>query len=198
MQWNSSSGSIFTFANNINTHRGSWRVCGLQPGATTTINAYDEKGLLKEKDPNLSGKDVREGLTAVISVEARRARAVRGPDEDQAGQPAGSRASSKETVNRKLGGFLEENPTDATRIVSKSVDAAGPATLPQGTRPHPAQVGGSRNSTLPGRPRRLLGSRTRATRGDLHRRGRHGRRLGQTGSRPARPQAVLAAPAARS
>ena len=70
MQWNSSyQESVFTFANNINTHEGGSHLSGFRSALTRTINAYGrEKGLLKEKDPNLSGEDVREGLTAVISV----------------------------------------------------------------------------------------------------------------------------------
>ncbi|HEY8467550.1 MAG TPA: ATP-binding protein, partial [Solirubrobacterales bacterium] len=70
MQWNSSyQESIFSFANNINTHEGGSHLSGFRAALTRTINAYArEKGLLKDKDPNLAGEDVREGLTAVISV----------------------------------------------------------------------------------------------------------------------------------
>ena len=90
MQWNSSyQESVFCFANNINTHEGGSHLSGFRSALTRTLNAYArDKGLLKEKDENLTGDDVREGLTAVISVKLARP-AVRGPDEDQARQPAG-------------------------------------------------------------------------------------------------------------
>ncbi len=89
MQWNSSyQESIFSFANNINTHEGGSHLSGFRSALTRTLNAYArDKGLLKEKDENLAGDDVREGLTAVISVKLARP-AVRGPDQDQARQPA--------------------------------------------------------------------------------------------------------------
>ena len=70
MQWNTSyQESIFSFANNINTHEGGTHLSGFRSALTRTLNAYARsKGMLKEKDPNLAGEDVREGLTAVISV----------------------------------------------------------------------------------------------------------------------------------
>ena len=73
MQWNSSyNESIFTFANNINTTEGGSHLSGFRSALTRTLNEYArQKGLLKEKDENLSGEDVREGLTALISVKLR-------------------------------------------------------------------------------------------------------------------------------
>ncbi len=70
MQWNTSyQESIFSFANNINTHEGGTHLSGFRSALTRTLNDYArDKGLLKEKDDNLSGEDVREGLTAIISV----------------------------------------------------------------------------------------------------------------------------------
>ena len=70
MQWNGSyQESVFSFANNINTHEGGSHMSGFRSALTRTLNKYArEKGLLKEKDDNLSGEDVREGLTAVISA----------------------------------------------------------------------------------------------------------------------------------
>ena len=70
MQWNSSyQESVFSFANNINTHEGGSHLSGFRSALTRTLNRYArEKGELKEKDENLAGEDVREGLTAVISV----------------------------------------------------------------------------------------------------------------------------------
>src|SRR4051812_13300786 len=70
MQWNNSyQESVFSFANNINTHEGGSHLSGFKAALTTTLNAYARKeGLLKEKEENLDGEDVREGLAAVISV----------------------------------------------------------------------------------------------------------------------------------
>src|SRR5215210_3901071 len=70
LQWNSSyQESVFSFANNINTHEGGAHMSGFRSALTRTLNRYArEKGMLKEKDENLTGEDVREGLTAVISA----------------------------------------------------------------------------------------------------------------------------------
>ena len=70
MQWNASyQESVFSFANNINTHEGGSHLSGFRSALTSTLNKYArDKGLLKEKEDNLEGEDVREGLAAVISV----------------------------------------------------------------------------------------------------------------------------------
>ena len=89
MQWNTSyQESVFSFANNINTHEGGSHLSGFRSALTSTLNKYArEKGLLKEKEDNLEGEDVREGLAAVISVKL--PSPVRRPDQDQARQPVG-------------------------------------------------------------------------------------------------------------
>ena len=73
MQWNASyQESVYTFANNINTHEGGSHLSGFHAALTRTLNAYArDKGLLKEKDETLEGEDVREGLAAVVSVKLR-------------------------------------------------------------------------------------------------------------------------------
>ncbi len=151
MQWNSSyQESIFTFANNINTHEGGSHLSGFRSALTRTINAYGrEKGLLKEKDPNLSGEDVREGLTAVISVKLAEPQ-FEGQTKTKLGNPP-VEGLVKETVNRKLGEFLEENPTDARRIVSKSVDAARARDAARKARDLTRRKSALENSTLPGK-----------------------------------------------
>src|SRR3954454_24502870 len=103
MQWNSSyQESIFSFANNINTHEGGSHLSGFRAALTRTLNAYArQKGLLKEKDENLSGEDVREGLTAVISVKLREPQ-FEGQTKTKLGNPP-VEGLVKETVNRKLG-----------------------------------------------------------------------------------------------
>ena len=119
MQWNSSyQESVFSFANNINTHEGGSHLSGFRSALTRTLNAYARsKGLLKEKDENLTGDDVREGLTAVISVKLADPQ-FEGQTKTKLGNPP-VEGLVKETVNRKLGEFLEENPADARRIVSQ-------------------------------------------------------------------------------
>ena len=113
MQWNTSyQESIFSFANNINTHEGGTHLSGFRSALTRTLNAYARnKGLLKEKDENLAGEDVREGLTAVISVKLHDPQ-FEGQTKTKLGNPP-IEGLVKETVNRKLGEFFEENPGEA-------------------------------------------------------------------------------------
>jgi DNA gyrase subunit B len=124
MQWNNSyQESIFSFANNINTHEGGTHMSGFRAALTRTLNAYARnKGLLKEKDDNLAGEDVREGLTAVISVKLHDPQ-FEGQTKTKLGNPP-IKGLVEETVNRKLAEYLEENPPEARRIISKTIDAA--------------------------------------------------------------------------
>ena len=186
MQWNSSyQESVFSFANNINTHEGGSHLSGFRSALTRTINAYArQKGLLKEKDENLSGDDVREGLTAVISVKLREPQ-FEGQTKTKLGNPP-VEGLVKETVNRKLGEFLEENPADARRIASKAVDAARARQAARKARDlDPAQVR-ARELDAAGQAGGLHRPRPVARRA-LHRRGRLGRRLGKAGPRPQHP-----------
>ena len=124
MQWNASyQESIFSFANNINTHEGGSHLSGFRSALTGTLNRYArEKGLLKEKDPNLAGEDVREGLTAVISAKLADPQ-FEGQTKTKLGNP-GMQGFVASIVNRGLAEFLEENPKEANRIITKSVSAA--------------------------------------------------------------------------
>jgi DNA gyrase subunit B len=151
MQWNSSyQESVFSFANNINTHEGGSHLSGFRSALTRTLNAYArQKGLLKEKDENLTGDDVREGLTAVISVKLRDPQ-FEGQTKTKLGNPP-VEGLVKETVNRKLGEFLEETPTDARRIVSKAVDAARARQAARKARDLTRRKSALENSTLPGK-----------------------------------------------
>jgi DNA gyrase subunit B len=151
MQWNSSyQESVFSFANNINTHEGGSHLSGFRAALTRTLNAYArEKGLLKEKDENLSGEDVREGLTAVISVKLRDPQ-FEGQTKTKLGNPP-VEGLVKETVNRKLGEFLEENPGDARRILQKAVDAARAREAARKARDLTRRKSALENSTLPGK-----------------------------------------------
>ncbi len=117
MQWNGSyQESVFTFANNINTHEGGAHLSGLRAALTTTLNKVARQmNLLKEKEENLEGEDVREGLAAVLSVKLREPQ-FEGQTKTKLGNPW-VEGFIRETVNQGLGEFLEENPADARRII---------------------------------------------------------------------------------
>ena len=124
MQWNASYvESVFSFANNINTHEGGAHLSGFKGALTGTLNKFArDKGLLKEKEENLEGEDVREGLAAVISVKLRDPQ-FEGQTKTKLGNPW-VRGFVEQTVNQKLAEFLEENPQDARQIVQKAIAAA--------------------------------------------------------------------------
>jgi DNA gyrase subunit B len=124
MQWNSSyQESIFSFANNINTHEGGSHLSGFRSALTGQLNRYArEQGILKEKDPNLAGEDVREGLTAVISAKLTDPQ-FEGQTKTKLGNP-GMQGFVASVVNRGLGEFLEENPAEGKQIIMKAVSAS--------------------------------------------------------------------------
>ncbi|MFN2472073.1 MAG: DNA topoisomerase (ATP-hydrolyzing) subunit B [Gaiellaceae bacterium] len=123
MQWNNSYvESVFSFANNINTHEGGAHLTGFKSALTSTVNRYArDKGLLKEKEDNLEGEDVREGLAAIISVKLREPQ-FEGQTKTKLGNPW-VEGLVKQTVNARLAEFLEENPGDARQIIQKAVAA---------------------------------------------------------------------------
>lgn len=124
MQYNDSyDEKIFTFANNINTHEGGTHLAGFKAALTRTMNSYaTANNLLKNAKVTISGDDLREGLTCVISVKI--------PQPQFEGQTKTKLGNSEvkgyvETLlNDKLAQFLEENPQIAKRILEKSIDAA--------------------------------------------------------------------------
>ena len=123
MQWNSSYvESVFSFANNINTHEGGSHLTGFKSALTQTLNRYArDKGLLKEKEENLDGEDVREGLAAIISVKLREPQ-FEGQTKTKLGNPW-VEGLVKQTVNQRLAQFLEEHPAEAKQILQKAVAA---------------------------------------------------------------------------
>src|SRR5580765_3044391 len=123
MQWNTSYvESVFSFANNINTHEGGSHLSGFKAALTRTLNDYARKnGILKEKDDNLDGEDVREGLAAVISVKLQDPQ-FEGQTKAKLGNPWVTGLVST-AVNQKLAEFFEENPTDARQIINKAIAA---------------------------------------------------------------------------
>jgi DNA gyrase subunit B len=124
MQWNASyQESVYTFANNINTHEGGSHLSGFNAALTRTLNKVArDMGLLKEKEDNLEGDDVREGLAAVVSVKLQDPQ-FEGQTKTKLGNPW-VRGFVESTVNSKLSEFLEENPTDAKQIITKAISAA--------------------------------------------------------------------------
>ncbi len=151
LQWNSSyQESTFSFANNINTHEGGTHLSGFRSALTRTLNAIARKrNLIKEKDENLSGEDVREGLTAVVSVKLADPQ-FEGQTKGKLGNPP-IEGLVKEVVNRQLGDFLEEHPADARRILTKAVDAARARDAARKARDLTRRKSALENSMLPGK-----------------------------------------------
>jgi DNA gyrase subunit B len=150
MQWNAKYvESVFSFANNINTHEGGAHLSGFSGALTRTVNAYARKqSLLKEKDENLEGEDVREGLAAVISVKLREPQ-FEGQTKTKLGNPW-VKGFVEQTVNAKLAEFFEENPTDAKQVVRKAIDAARARQAARKARDLTRRKG-ILNSSLPGK-----------------------------------------------
>jgi DNA gyrase subunit B len=151
MQWNSSYvESVFSFANNINTHEGGSHLSGFKGALTGTLNKYArDKSLLKEKEENLEGEDVREGLTAVISVKLRDPQ-FEGQTKTKLGNPW-VRGHVEQTVNSKLAEFLEENPTDARQIIQKAIAARNARQAARKARDLTRRKGALDNASLPGK-----------------------------------------------
>jgi DNA gyrase subunit B len=124
MQWNTGyTESLYSFANTINTHEGGMHEEGLKKALTNVLNRYARaKGLLKEKDDNLIGEDVREGLIAIISVKLRDPQ-FEGQTKTKLGN-ASMRSLVETTVNADFATWLEEHPGDAKRIFTKASSAA--------------------------------------------------------------------------
>jgi DNA gyrase subunit B len=115
--------NLFSFANNINTREGGTHLIGFKSALTRTINSYaTSKDLFKKDTESLSGEDVREGLTGVVSVK------IRNPQfEGQTKAKLGNsevKGIVESAVNEALGNYLEENPSVAKKIIGKSLDAA--------------------------------------------------------------------------
>ena len=115
--------NVFSFVNNINTHEGGTHLTGFKAALTRTINAYAEKGnFLKKADFKLSGDDVREGLTGVLSVKVRVPQ-FEGQTKTKLGNSE-AEGAVKAVVNEWLGSYLEEHPRTANIVVEKAVSAA--------------------------------------------------------------------------
>jgi DNA gyrase subunit B len=151
MQWNSSyQESIFSFANNINTIEGGSHMSGFRSALTGALNKYArEKGELKEKDDNLTGEDVREGLTAVISAKLADPQ-FEGQTKTKLGNP-GMAGFVQSVVNARLSEFFEENPQEARAVIRKAVSAAQARAAARKARDLTRRKSALENSTLPGK-----------------------------------------------
>ncbi len=152
LQWNDGYNPVeYSFANNINTHEGGTHLSGFRSAMTRTINAYaNGNNLAKDlKDATISGDDIREGMTAVISVKI--------PNPQFEGQTKTKLGNTEvkgiveAIVNDKLGAFLEENPAIAKRIVMKSVEAARARDAARKARDLVRRKGALDGSSLPGK-----------------------------------------------
>jgi DNA gyrase subunit B len=152
LQWNDGySELIFTFANNINTHEGGTHLSGFRSALTRTINAYAAKSSMAKdlKDASISGDDIREGLTGVVSVKI--------PQPQFEGQTKTKLGNTEvkgivETiVNDKLGQYLEENPIVAKKVIGKAVDAARAREAARKARDLVRRKGALEGSGLPGK-----------------------------------------------
>ncbi len=151
MQWNNSyQENLLSFANNINTHEGGSHLSGFRSALTRTLNHYArQKGLLKEKEDNLQGEDVREGLTAIISVKVADPQ-FEGQTKTKLGNPP-VEGFVQQAVNRGLAEFLEENPSDARQIIGKAVQASRAREAARKARDLTRRKSALENTTLPGK-----------------------------------------------
>jgi DNA gyrase subunit B len=142
--------SVYAFANNINTVDGGTHLTGFRSALTRTINDYARKNnLLKDNDTNLSGEDVREGLTAVISVKL-----IDPQFEGQTKAKLGNadvKGAVESVLNENLGVYLEENPAEARRIIDKCVTSARAREAARKARDLVIRKGALENMTLPGK-----------------------------------------------
>ncbi|EHB55101.1 DNA gyrase, B subunit [Mycolicibacterium rhodesiae JS60] len=124
MQWNAGySESVHTFANTINTHEGGTHEEGFRAALTTVVNKYaKDKKLLKEKDANLTGDDIREGLAAVISVKVSQPQ-FEGQTKTKLGNTE-VKSFVQKICNEQLTHWFEANPTEAKTVVNKAVSSA--------------------------------------------------------------------------
>jgi DNA gyrase subunit B len=124
MQWNAGfHEGIHSFANNIGTTEGGMHEEGFKKALTNAVNRYAKaKGLMKEKDVNLLGEDIREGLTAIVSVKLRNPQ-FEGQTKAKLGNTE-MRSLVEKVTNEKLGDWLEEHPPEARQIVTKATQAA--------------------------------------------------------------------------
>ena len=151
LQWNDSyTETIYAFANNINTHEGGTHLSGFKAALTRTINSYATKNnLAKDLKESVSGEDIREGLTAVISVKIPHPQ-FEGQTKTKLGNTE-VKGIVEAIVNDKLGAYLEENPAVAKRVIGKAIDAARAREAARKARDLVRRKGALDGSSLPGK-----------------------------------------------
>ena len=151
LQWNDSYSETFhAFANNINTQEGGTHVSGLRAALTRTLNTYaSRQNLAKDLKESIGGDDIREGLTAVISVKIPHPQ-FEGQTKTKLGNTE-VKGIVEAIANDGLGAYLEENPLIAKRIVNKTIEAARARAAARKARDLVRRKGALDNSTLPGK-----------------------------------------------
>ena len=151
LQWNDSyTETLHAFANNINTQEGGTHVSGLKAALTRTLNSYaTRQNLAKDLKESIGGDDIREGLTAVISVKIPHPQ-FEGQTKTKLGNTE-VKGIVEAIINDSLSAFLEENPKIAKRIVNKTIDAARAREAARKARDLVRRKGALDNSTLPGK-----------------------------------------------
>jgi DNA gyrase subunit B len=153
MQWTTSySESVHTYANTINTHEGGTHEEGFRAALTTLVNKYArEKGLLKEKDENLSGEDIREGLTAVVSVKLGEPQ-FEGQTKTKLGNTE-AKSFVQRVTGDQLGDWFDRNPNQARDIIRKSIQAAAARMAARKAREQTRRKGLLEGGGMPGKLR---------------------------------------------
>ncbi|MGE5244227.1 MAG: DNA topoisomerase (ATP-hydrolyzing) subunit B [Betaproteobacteria bacterium] len=151
LQWNDGyAETIYSFANNINTHEGGTHLSGFRSALTRTVNSYATKnGLARDLKESVSGDDIREGLTAVISVKIPHPQ-FEGQTKTKLGNTE-VKGIVEAIVNDKLGAYLEENPAVARKIIGKAIDAARAREAARKARDLVRRKGALDGSSLPGK-----------------------------------------------
>jgi len=153
MQWPTSySESVHTYANTINTHEGGTHEEGFRAALTTLVNRYArEKGILKEKDDNLTGDDVREGLTAVISVKLGEPQ-FEGQTKTKLGNTE-AKSFVQKVMGEALGDWFDRNPVQAKDVIRKALQASAARMAARKAREQTRRKGLLESGGMPGKLR---------------------------------------------